>query len=80
MDRAHFANPCAVKSIEIPIPVLGCASLVNALPDGCFPRSVRLSNAICRILVAIKLAVSAEYPVAQLGCSKNFLALVTNGC
>lgn len=80
MDRAHFANPCAVKSIEIPIPVLGCASLVNALPDGCFPRSVRLSNAICRILGAIKLAVSAEYLVAQVGCSKNFLALGTNGC
>ena len=59
MDRAHFANPCAVKSGETPIPVLGCASLVNALQDGCVARSVRLSNAIRRILVAIKLVVSA---------------------
>ena len=80
MDRAHFANPCAVKSVETPIPVLGCASLVNALLESCVSRSVRLSNAIRHILVAIKLVVSAEYPVAQLGCSKNFLALGTNGC
>ena len=67
MDRAHFANPCAVKLVETPIPVLGCANLVNALLDVCALRSARLDNAIRRNLVIIKLVLSAGYPVARLG-------------
>ena len=67
MDRAHFANPCAVKLVETPIPVLGCANLVNALLDVCVLRSARLDNAIRRDLVIIKLVLSAGYPVARLG-------------
>ena len=67
MDRAHFANPCAVKLVETPIPVLGCANLVSALLDVCVLRSARLDNAIRRNLVIIKLVLSAGYPVARLG-------------
>ena len=80
MDRAHFANPCAVKLVETPIPVLGCANLVNALLDVCVLRSARLSRAIRWILLAMKMVVWTECPVAQLVCYKNFLALDTDGC
>jgi len=80
MDRGHFANLYAPKSVEKPALVLGTASSAHTPRDDRALRSVSLNSVNLRITTIMKMVVWTEYPLAQLGFSKNFLALGPNGC
>ena len=80
MERGHFANPYAPKSVEKPAPILGGTCSTNAPKDIRVLRLLELTNANRRIPNAITAIAETKCPHIQTEFPQNFLALGANDC